>query len=65
MVGRLVKRVWSGSQQLQKSRTLTDPDGGGAGHSQGTGEVAVLEACVRSVPAQGEWRRIISPSEWH
>ena len=24
MVGRLVKRVWSGSQQLRKSRTLTE-----------------------------------------
>ena len=40
-------RVASGSRNRGH---LTDPDGGGEGHSQGTGEVAVLEACVRRYP---------------
>ena len=42
----------SRTEVLRPAPHLTDPDGGGAGHSQGTGEVAVLDACVRSVPAK-------------
>ena len=56
-------REASGSRN--RAPHLTDPDGGGEGHSRGNGETTVLEACVRSVPAQGEWSRIFSPNEWH